>query len=635
MNASVMKPESLFTLTLAVAFTATALTGYGMDITGYSSDEHDRFSSGYPADPVPNTSDDFVGLGFDWSGVGWSSSDSRKSFAFLSPRHYLVARHFGGAPNVIIQGSNGQIHTNAQWKVEGTGQGVLLNDNPDISIGTLSNAVPMSHEMTSYAVLDLFDVNNYTGQDTLIYGHGGSDDVSTRIAPDEIYSSLLTQNGHTNILTTRENVRLEDKDSGSPIFIPWENPAGQQQLTLVGNHAATGTVNGVSANVHNFIASGPASEAIDDLMVDDGWAIRWVGNPARTWEGGGPGQPGNENNLNVDNNWDGGDPSDQYVTFDGDETGHLNVEPGGNIEIRGIYFLQAAEGNGFTFEDDGNTLTTGRGGITNYDSDNRQTFNNDMAMSAHQYWDGGEGGITVGGTIENNGYLLIVEGSGTNRFEGRVQGNGGVTVAGGVLELKGDNTYSGNTVVASGLLYIGNQEGSATGSGDVTVQREAGLGGSGSIGGSVEVLSGGRLTPGGDGTGDISIAGLTLRPGSIFTVDIFDADDFDHVSVSEGVTLEDAELDVRLLTEYTPELNEVFTILSNSGENQVTGTFSGLNQGDTFKVNDSIFRISYNDGDENNDITLTAIPEPASIMLMLITGIGIAIHRTRRLNFCS
>ena len=39
---------------------------------------NDRFASGYPNGPlVPNTDPSFIGLGYDWSGVGWNADQRR------------------------------------------------------------------------------------------------------------------------------------------------------------------------------------------------------------------------------------------------------------------------------------------------------------------------------------------------------------------------------------------------------------------------------------------------------------------------------------------------------------------------------------------------------------------------------
>jgi autotransporter-associated beta strand protein len=70
----------------------------------------------------------------------------------------------------------------------------------------------------------------------------------------------------------------------------------------------------------------------------------------------------------------------------------------------------------------------------------------------------------------------------------------------GTWVLTGANTYSGGTIVSAGTLLVNNTTGSGTGTGRVTVQTGATLGGTGSISGDITVQSGGRLS----GTGTFS-----------------------------------------------------------------------------------------------------------------------------------
>ena len=110
-----------------------------IQITGYSSAANDRFSSGYPSGPFNNASVSFVGTGYDWSGVGWAASDATKSFGFLSPQHYLVARHYGGATTIDLFGGDGTVHAATQASVKDTGYGVVFSGQTvgDISLGKL------------------------------------------------------------------------------------------------------------------------------------------------------------------------------------------------------------------------------------------------------------------------------------------------------------------------------------------------------------------------------------------------------------------------------------------------------------------------------------------------------------------
>src|SRR5205085_283917 len=70
---------------------------------------------------------------------------------------------------------------------------------------------------------------------------------------------------------------------------------------------------------------------------------------------------------------------------------------------------------------------------------------------------------------------------------------------GGTWTLTGTNVYSGGTTVNEGKLVISNTAASGTGSGTVTVNSGATLGGTGTIVntlGPVKILSGATLAPG-------------------------------------------------------------------------------------------------------------------------------------------
>ncbi len=98
---------------------ASAVSVQAATITGYQASEHDRFASGFPTASVANTHDDFVGIKYDWSGVGWStttySSSSYKGLGMLSPVHFLTAQHYEGGSNrtqgLRVLGQDGLVHT--------------------------------------------------------------------------------------------------------------------------------------------------------------------------------------------------------------------------------------------------------------------------------------------------------------------------------------------------------------------------------------------------------------------------------------------------------------------------------------------------------------------------------------------
>lgn len=99
-------------------------------------------------------------------------------------------------------------------------------------------------------------------------------------------------------------------------------------------------------------------------------------------------------------------------------------------------------------------------------------------------------------------------------------GAGGITVTGVAnsggfsIKLTGDNSYSGGTVVTSGILLVSNTTGSGTGSGTVSVNSGAAIGGSGTIAGTLNVPSGATLVPGNFNIGTLTVGGNSVIAGT-------------------------------------------------------------------------------------------------------------------------
>ncbi len=124
-------------------------------------------------------------------------------------------------------------------------------------------------------------------------------------------------------------------------------------------------------------------------------------------------------------------------------------------------------------------------------------------------------------------YLTISQG---------ISGGHPLTKAGnGTLALTAASSYAGPVTVASGDVLVANGTGSATGSGGVAVTSGARLRGTGSIGGTVSIESGGLLAPGTEpGTGTLTFAGgLSLADGSIVDLRL-GVPSADRVRVSGG-----------------------------------------------------------------------------------------------------
>lgn len=474
-----------------------------LDVTGYSAPVNDRFSSGFPASPVPNPSGSFVGAGYDWSGVGWESGFPTKGFGFITPQHYLVASHYGGAATIRLQGLDGTLRTGTQATVTNTGYGLVFGGVPDLSLGRLTTPLPASWQVARYAVLDLNATSvtdsDYTGQPLLVYGRGPGDTASPRIGAATI-NGWAVSGSVTSVTSSRTgspSVQLQVGDSGSPIFIPWTNPSGAAQLTILGNNAAIDS----GDNYYNALANAGALGAINALTTPDGFAL-WVrGNPAALWTGA------SGTAISADGNWSADPRTDQYVEFRAGSV-PVGVDVDAATMFRGLYFTaEAGATQGFTLSG-ASPLTIGRGGLSNSTA-LRQTFSAPVVLGDHQYWDAGSGGVTAG-AIDTGGKLLEIAGSGTTRITGPVSGTGGLAVSGGLLELAGSSSFTGRTWVHSGTLTVNGTIVSPT-----TVEFGGLVGGTGSIVNVVEILAGGTVSPGTAATsGILTVGGLDLSPSS-------------------------------------------------------------------------------------------------------------------------
>ena len=212
-------------------------------------------------------------------------------------------------------------------------------------------------------------------------------------------------------------------------------------------------------------------------------------------------------------------------------------------------------------------------------------------------------------------------------------------VGAGKLELTGDN--SANPVQAQvneGKLAINGSYG-----GLVTVYSGGTLGGTGSLGG--VVISGGVYSPG-NSPGTQSVSSVSFN-GGIFSVELVNAA-HDLVSVTNsvnGVVLSDGDSQTFLslsLTNFDATLYSPFVIVDNQSSQRgdtsghfwwhtADGDLEMVNYFD-FIVQDAgngsnyFMRINY-DGGDGNDITLMAIPEPDSVLVLLVACGSMALWR--------
>lgn len=438
-------------------FVAATTGAWAYDVVGYTPAANNRFSSGFPAAPVTNTSPSFVGLPYSWLGVGWAGGDPTKGFGFITPKHYLVARHYGGSPTIKLLAADGSVVTGTQASVTDTGYGFVQSGQTvgDLSIGELTAALPASYGLPRYGV---FDANTssatnstYVGQPLMVYGRGPDGTQSPRMGPATVNGWTVVGSSTAYVTSNVATGTFQYGDSGSPTFITWTNPNAAPEITIIGNNAASDFA---TVNVYNFLGTSAVMNAINALTTPDGYALKIVGTPTNTWVGVSSTSIGNRTAWGLSPPAPA--PSDKYVLFSGTSAGNgRTVSVDTNANLRGLFFKSTGSGTlGFTFSG-GSTLTLGRGGLTNYDT-SRQTFTAPITLGTSQYWNVGPGGVTVASVNTGTaGYLLEIDGSGTARITGTVSGAGGIAVSGRRLELTGSNSFTGGTWVHAGTLVAG------------------------------------------------------------------------------------------------------------------------------------------------------------------------------------
>lgn len=460
-----------------LALSATTSHGLALAVEDYDPAVNARFPTGYPANPVPNTSPSFLAAGSDLSGIGWGATNTGQGYGFLSPQHFIYAQHFSSDSSIRFLGGDGSLHTYSLLKGENTGTGYF----GDLAVGTLTESVSVADRMARYAIIDLNATStantssNYGGGNVLVYGNGPA---GPTLGPARIIG-LETTPPQSFFITDRDDSTLQGGDSGSPTLAVWTNANGGSELTLIGNNYGVGNLNdGTPINAMNFLGSTQAINSLNALTTDDGRALRLVGEVAADWTGG-IGSGAQRDDLVRDANWSSGStPSDKFIRFDGATTTDRAVDVNAAANHRGLYFKSsAASDDGFTFSG-GGTYTIGRGGITNYDAD-RQAFSAAIRLGDHQYWDGGAGGITAA-AIDTNGKLLEVRsGAAAVRLTDAITGTGGIALDDGKLELTGISTYTGMTWVHAGELRV---DGNIASSAALQLGAEGTLSGNGTVG---------------------------------------------------------------------------------------------------------------------------------------------------------
>lgn len=495
---------------LLLLLTGGAVSVRALTITNYDPAVHDRFASGFPSAPLDNLNPGYIGAGLDISGVGWSTttyvSSSFKAFALLSPRHFLTAQHYETTSNnlrtqgIRIKDANNVVRrVDGVTGVTGLGYGLFLEaangqQDYDLGIGALADPIAPNSEFSRLAVLDLNSGSStdspsaYSALPFFLYGRSGTSTGSPRIAattPD-LVTAVNSDPKQDIIRTTHADAAFVSGDSGAPAVHAWLNPNGLEELSVLGVNTAVDNTNGF--NFVSFLPTAGAITAAQGAMNPDGYALRLVGNPSNTWVG--------SSSTRIDRNsaWGlGGNPnssgatSDKYVLFDPATASSFSPSVDTNYNLRGLYFKNSAIGSGFSFVG-GSTLTIGRGGLTNYDTDT-QNFANPLALGAPQYWSIESGAVQLV-NLNTNGHLLEIGGGGLVVISGNISGAGSLALSEGQLTLSGSSSYTGTSWVHGGTLQV---DGDISSSGQIMLSPWGSLSGSGTV---PQINGSGTVAPG-------------------------------------------------------------------------------------------------------------------------------------------
>jgi len=219
----------------------------------------------------------------------------------------------------------------------------------------------------------------------------------------------------------------------------------------------------------------------------------------------------------------------------------------------------------------------------------------------------------------------------------------------GTLILTANNTFSNGFNLTAGTVYVNNTPvlptDSGTGAGLVSAAAGTKLGGTGTIAGAVTVAGSpgntGKLAPGGvSAPGNLTVNNDVILGGStefVVRLNGAGAGSYDRLTSSGSVSLTGSSLTASVGGGYTPALGDKLFIIVNNSANLTSGTFNGLPDNSLVNIGGFGFTIHYGANFEaggqpltgGNDVALTPVPEPTTILGVAAAG-ALIVGRRRR-----